>query len=60
MITGHSLGGALAVHCAIDVLAKNLKEGEDMKVYTYGQPRIGNYKFEDFLSNQVEEAYRIV
>ena len=38
-VTGHSLGGAIAVIAALDI-----KHTYDvpMKVYTYGQPRVGN------------------
>merc|ERR1719224_151474 len=37
-ITGHSLGGAIAQHAALD-LAVELNE--DPHVYTYGSPRVG-------------------
>jgi triacylglycerol lipase len=38
-ITGHSLGGALAVLCA------NVLAGRVHSVYTFGQPRVGNADF---------------
>ena len=41
VFTGHSLGGALTVHAAIDSLLNGL-ESSKIKVYTFGQPRIGN------------------
>jgi predicted lipase len=45
-VTGHSLGGALAVIAALDLkLSLNVK----VTVYTYGQPRVGNAKFSDLL-----------
>ena len=44
LITGHSLGGAMANLCALDLAASD----PDMKVslYTYGSPRVfrGNTK----------------
>lgn len=42
MITGHSLGGALAILCAVDF---QQSFGNVDLVYTFGQPRVGNDKF---------------
>lgn len=42
VFTGHSLGGALAVHAATDMYLEGLRTGDNMKVYTYGMPRVGN------------------
>jgi len=39
IITGHSLGGAQAMHCAIDMHHRGITPDH---VYTYGQPRVGN------------------
>ena len=39
MITGHSLGGALASLAAVDI-HKNI--GNVQQLYTFGQPRVGN------------------
>jgi triacylglycerol lipase len=38
-VTGHSLGGALAVLCALDY---SERLGFDVTMYTFGQPRVGN------------------
>lgn len=43
IVTGHSMGGALASFCALD-LAVNF-DVRDLKVITFGQPRIGNSVF---------------
>ena len=47
-ITGHSLGGALAVLCAAQAMfvSKIPVQG----VYTFGQPRVGNKAFADAVS----------
>ena len=47
IITGHSLGGALAT-LAIPDLFEEIKEIDYL--YTFGSPRIGNPDFADFIS----------
>jgi len=50
VFVGHSLGGAMAVHAAVDVIMSRFWAINSMKVYTYGHPRVGNLKFEEILS----------
>lgn len=57
IITGHSLGGAMAVLCALDM--KEIFGNVDV-LYAFGQPRVGNQKFADFIQAQVPNYYRIV
>ena len=57
MFTGHSLGGALAVHAAMDVLITDIRPDSEFKIYTFGQPRVGNKKFEGYLKSRVRDAY---
>ncbi len=40
MVTGHSLGGALAVFAATDLIKAGLST--NLRLYTFGQPRTGN------------------
>jgi len=47
VVTGHSLGAALAVIAATDLRGL----GFDATLYTYGQPRVGNDKFSAFATN---------
>jgi len=57
VVTGHSLGGAMAVHAALDIQRKT-----DAKVglfYTYASPRIGNAAFTDYFDTQIVNRYRV-
>ncbi|QSO48882.1 lipase family protein [Alicyclobacillus mengziensis] len=56
VVSGHSLGGALATLHAV-VLAE---KGIDVDVYTYGSPMVGDSKFVQVYSNLVKNSYRIV
>lgn len=49
-ITGHSLGGAMAILCGLDM--KEIHGKVDL-LYTFGQPRVGNQNFADFLQSQI-------
>ena len=56
-LTGHSLGGALAILAAIDLD----QMGNDIAgVYTYGQPRVGNKHFASFVDINIPQIYRVV
>lgn len=57
IITGHSLGGALAVLCAIDVVGNS--EFSSPTLYTYGAPRVGNPVFAKAFTSAVDQCYRI-
>ena len=50
-VAGHSMGAAMAHICAMDL--KFTLEFEDVNVYTYGSPRIGNTIFKDFFNKIV-------
>jgi len=56
VITGHSLGGALATLCATE-LAPLLPV--PVHVYNYGSPRVGNINFVNYFESLVEVVYRI-
>ncbi|XP_022138095.1 lipase isoform X2 [Momordica charantia] len=57
MVTGHSMGGAMAAFCGLD-LAVNYK-AQNVQVMTFGQPRIGNSVFASFYSNIVPNTFRV-
>lgn len=56
MVTGHSLGGSLAILAAAD-LAKSHKIDQ---VYTFGQPRVGNAAFATYYQNLVPNTFRLI
>lgn len=57
MVTGHSMGGAMAAFCALDLTVNyDLK---DIQVVTFGQPRIGNSIFAAYYSALLPNTYRM-
>jgi hypothetical protein len=55
-ITGHSLGGALAILCAYQFAKQRLPVAG---VYTFGQPRVGNADFAKAYDATVAQASRL-
>lgn len=59
--TGHSLGGALAVIAALDIEYNiTSQKTEDIAVYTYGAPRVGNEPMVDSFNRRVPDSSRFV
>jgi len=54
-VTGHSLGGALAVLAAPDLAAN---AGIVPSVYTFGAPRVGSWRFMLLFNRLIPEAFR--
>lgn len=59
LITGHSLGGALATIAALD-FKRSLKFKNELAVYTFGSPKIGNNNFVKVYNKKVKNSFRIV
>lgn len=55
-VTGHSLGGALATLCAIDIAANTAYNAP--RLYTYGSPRAGDPAFAKAFSRYVRSSFR--
>jgi hypothetical protein len=59
LVTGHSLGGALAVLCAFD-LFQNLQLGFAPELYTFAGPRVGDPGFANRFNRAIPACNRIV
>jgi predicted lipase len=61
IVTGHSLGGALATIAALDI-QYNLGTTRDLsfEVYTFGAPRVGNQAMVESYDRRIPNSYRFV
>ncbi|KAK3151613.1 hypothetical protein QOZ80_3AG0248160 [Eleusine coracana subsp. coracana] len=57
IVTGHSMGGAIASFCALD-LAINFGSN-DVHLMTFGQPRVGNAAFASYFAKYVPNTIRV-
>jgi predicted lipase len=55
-VTGHSLGAAMAILTGLDLI----KYGYNVQMYNFGQPRVGNDKFSNFVKTIWPEHWRVV
>jgi predicted lipase len=60
VFTGHSLGGAMSVHGAIDTILGRWIDKSQLLVYTFGQPRVGNRVFIDTLNKGTRGNFRVI
>ena len=58
-ITGHSLGGAVATLSAIEIALLVPEIREQIQLYTYAAPRIGDRNFAQAHSQLIPNSYRI-
>ena len=59
LITGHSLGGALATLCALDFRLNPVPNYQPtIKVITFGAPQVGNEKFVEIFNQNVPDCQR--
>lgn len=59
-LTGHSLGGALATICSLDVWIKLRISRRQIFVSTFGSPRVGNESFRRIYNSAIALHWRIV
>lgn len=57
IVTGYSLGGALATLSSLDLQNKYNKVSD---MYNYGCPRVGDKDFAKYFNDKIKEAYRVV
>lgn len=55
LVTGHSLGGALATLCATDLVSSGVS---NVRVFNFGSPRVGNTAFAAY-AQELYEHYRV-
>ena len=62
VFTGHSLGGSIVLHAALDMVLGGVLDQtkQTIKIYTYGQPRISNYELEHEFAKRDITLYRLV
>uniref|UniRef100_A0AC34FQ03 Fungal lipase-like domain-containing protein n=1 Tax=Panagrolaimus sp. ES5 TaxID=591445 RepID=A0AC34FQ03_9BILA len=58
--TGHSLGGALAALGALKAVIDQHRNGTNIHLYTFGEPRIGNSELAASFDDLLPNSYRIV
>jgi len=56
-VTGHSLGGAMA---SLAALTLKSQFGISVTLYTFGQPRVGDYVFAKNFDKNIPDAWRVV
>lgn len=59
-LTGHSLGGALATICSLDLFLRLQLTRKEIFVSTFGSPRVGNRHFQTVYDDSVPIHWRVV
>jgi len=57
--TGHSLGGAMATLCALE-LVHEFGERVQVQMYNFGSPRVGDHMFAYYYGERVPYSFRMV
>eukprot|EP00295_Goniomonas_pacifica_P009293 CAMPEP_0175831214 /NCGR_PEP_ID=MMETSP0107_2-20121207/14342_1 /TAXON_ID=195067 ORGANISM="Goniomonas pacifica, Strain CCMP1869" /NCGR_SAMPLE_ID=MMETSP0107_2 /ASSEMBLY_ACC=CAM_ASM_000203 /LENGTH=238 /DNA_ID=CAMNT_0017144231 /DNA_START=10 /DNA_END=726 /DNA_ORIENTATION=+ len=60
LVTGHSLGGAMASLCTLELARFSERRQMSLSLYTFGAPRAGNSGFADLVNTVAPTYYRVV
>jgi len=60
VVTGHSLGAALSILAAMDLMINGGVDGSMIQAYSFGDPRVGNSEFAEFFNQRVSLSFRTV
>lgn len=62
MLTGHSLGGALAILCSYDIATRTPCAAYDIDIscYTFGAPRVGNHSWAREYNSKISETWQLI
>ena len=58
-VTGHSLGGALASLASTAIMSEGKASKHNLMLYTFGQPRVGNYDYALAHDKLVPQSFRV-
>ena len=59
-VTGHSLGGAMASLASTQIVQDGIAPAKLVVMYTFGMPRVGNYKYALEHDKLVRNSWRVV
>eukprot|EP00890_Picochlorum_soloecismus_P000351 jgi/Picsp_1/1316/NSC_04797-R1_alpha beta-hydrolase len=60
-VTGHSLGGALAVLCSFEIATTlSCSQRVDLHCYVFGSPRVGNHTWASLYNQHVPNTWQII
>uniref|UniRef100_A0AC35U4J4 Lipase_3 domain-containing protein n=1 Tax=Rhabditophanes sp. KR3021 TaxID=114890 RepID=A0AC35U4J4_9BILA len=60
VVTGHSLGGALAALASMRVQIEGYKTSDKIRLVTFGEPRVGTVSFSQNFDRLVPNSFRVV
>ena len=58
-VIGHSMGAAVATICAMDVKFTFNLTRDEIHLYTFGSPRVGNDVFATFVKSQIRVRSKV-